>query len=66
MTDFYLSTEEMRPFQVLWLTVTLEDCLNVTYLHKTAPQCGLFMVTVAEIFPGALEMDRTSYSMETK
>lgn len=42
MTDFYLRTEEMRPFEVLWLTVSLEDCLNVTYLHKTTPQCGLF------------------------
>lgn len=60
MTDFYLSTEEIRPFEVSWLTVSLEDCLNVTYLHKTTPQCGLFMVTVAEIFPGAPKMDRTN------
>lgn len=37
---------------------------NVTFMPKTTPQCGVFMATVAEIFPGAPEMDRTNQSVE--
>lgn len=37
---------------------------NVTFMPKTTPQCGVFMVTAAEIFPGAPEMDRTNQSVE--
>lgn len=37
---------------------------NVTFMPKTTPQCGVFMATVAEIFPGAAEMDRTNQSVE--
>lgn len=39
---------------------------NVTFMPKTTPQCGVFMATVAEIFPGAPEMDRTNQSGNSK